>query len=884
MTLCNPLVSGLKPIRFKRRMSVLLQPYLLLLILSTAISAGLTIMALKHRPTLGTRSFAALMSAVALWSFVAAFEVGSRDPLTKTFSYSLKYLFIVVVPVAWLIFGLYYANRLRRLQARHLCALLALPAVTLALVATNGFHHLMFDASRWYQTQSYFLLLREFGPWFWVHVVYSYCLLIAGFIFLAKPLIDSPAPYRSQLMALLVGGLTPWLCNLVFLLELGPMPYLDLTPFAFTVSGTAFMLGLIRFRLLDIVPVARDVVFQNMQDGVIVVDNDTRILDLNPAAARLAGRPLDNLIGQRAENAIAWWPQLSPQQSPQDTCDHMVIELKLEGEPHLFRIRHSAIQCRDKSVGRLIIFQNITAAKMAEEALRVSETRFRSLTENAPVIIFTIDHNGTITYTNPACTKILGYERQQISGRPFREFIDAGSAPADTFKRLIDGHQTTAELNVHFLHKDGSRRLCNTSVAANSDAEGRVTGIIGMAKDITEEIKLQHQFLQAQKMEAIGTLAGGIAHDFNNLLMGMQANISLMRLEAKLAAPLQEKLNRIEDQIQNGASLTRQLLGYARKGKYVVTTINFRKLLQETLDMVQRTNKSITTRCHFTSEPTFLEADRGQMELVLMNLFVNAVDAMPKGGELSITTSIVHLHGPAKSWPEAKPGRYVELRVSDTGMGMDLNTMDRIFEPFFTTKEIGQGTGLGLASVYGVVKNHGGHIHVDSKLSEGTTFTILFPASERSVEARAPGPAVVRLPMQRGRVLLVDDEALILKYCGEMIDSLGFTVLTAESGSDALQLYEAEHERIELVILDMVMPGMDGHQLFQALTEINPRIKVLLSSGFALDARAEQILAQGPHGWLKKPYNRDQLACAMAALLTPGLQPEQADLAATLAR
>jgi two-component system, cell cycle sensor histidine kinase and response regulator CckA len=864
-------------------MSVLLQPYLLLLILSTGISAVLTIMALKYRPTLGTRSFAALMSAVALWSFVAAFEVGSGDPLTKKFSYSLKYLFIVVVPVAWLIFGLYYSNRLRTLQFRLLCALLALPAITLVMVATNGFHHLMFDATRWYQTRSYFILLREFGPWFWVHVAYSYGLLIAGFIFLAKSLIDSPAPYRSQVVLLLIGGLAPWLCNLIFLLDLGPMSYLDSTPFAFAVSGTAFMLGLVRFRLLDIVPVARDVVFQSMQDGVIVVDNDIRILDLNPAAARLVGKPLRDLIGTKAEAAIAWWPQLP---DPSGTENYAVIEIKCKDLPQLFRVRYSTIQCKDKAMGRLIALQDITAAKMAEEALKVSETRFRSLTENAPVIIFTIDHYGRITYTNPACTKILGYERPQVVGRSFREFIAeeaTDSAPLETFKRLVEGHQATAEINIHFLHKDGDKRLCNAVMAANSDAEGRVTGIIGMAKDITEEISLQHQFFQAQKMEAIGTLAGGIAHDFNNLLMGMQANISLMRLEAKLPAPVQDKLNRVEDQIQSGATLTRQLLGYARKGKYVVTTIDLRRLLQESLDMVQRTNKGITTRCHFSNEPTFLEADRGQIELVLLNLFVNAVAAMPKGGELIITTTIVHLHESSRRWSDAKPGRYVELKVGDTGTGMDKATMGRIFEPFFTTKEIGQGTGLGLASVYGVVTNHGGHIRVDSKPSEGTTFTMLFPASDRSIEALTSGPPVVRLPMRRGRILLVDDEALILQYCGEMIESLGFTVLGAESGHEALRIYEGEHTRIELVILDLVMPTMDGHQLFEALKKINPKVKVLLSSGFSLDTRAEQILSQGPHGWLKKPYNRDQLARAMAALLASGFQSRKMDSAATLA-
>jgi PAS domain S-box-containing protein len=580
---------------------------------------------------------------------------------------------------------------------------------------------------------------------------------------------------------------------------------------------------------------------------------------------------VDRLIGVDAEKAILWWPRLVEQSQLPRGNTHPVVELAFRGQPHLFRISQSSVACAEKVVGRLIMLQNITAAKMAEEALRVSESRFRSLTENAPVIIFAVDQQGRVTYTNPACTKVLGYRREEVLGKSFRQFLaeEVENLPSDAFDRLIDGREAILESNLYLQHKDGTRRLFSACASANSDGEGRVTGIIGMAKDITEEVKLQQQFFQAQKMEAIGTLAGGIAHDFNNLLMGMQANISLMRLDANLPPALQEKLIRIEDQIQSGASLTRQLLGYARKGKYVVTNINLRRLLQETLDLVQRTNKNITTRSNLTIDPTFMEADRGQMELVLLNLFVNAVDAMPRGGELGVTSTVVNIAEPSKQWPEAKPGAYVEVKINDTGVGMDPAVMERIFEPFFTTKEIGQGTGLGLASVYGVVQNHGGFIRVDSQPNVGTTFTLLLPASNRSTESSTPGPAVIQLPQRRGRVLLVDDETLILDYCGEMIETLGFTVLKANGGKEALQIFDAEHERIQLVVLDMVMPHMDGHQLFEELKKINPDVRVLLSSGFALDARAEKILSDGRHGWLKKPYNRDQLAQAMAAMLAP---------------
>ncbi|MEJ2040336.1 MAG: histidine kinase N-terminal 7TM domain-containing protein, partial [Desulfosarcinaceae bacterium] len=702
---------------------------MILLILSACISAVLTGMVFKYRPTLGTRSFAALMSAVALWAFVASFEVGSLDPLTKAFSYHFKYLFIVTVPVSWFAFGLYYSNRLQQLKLKYLLMLLALPMVTLVLVATNPLHHLMFTDVELIQTNHNLVYFRHFGAWFWVHASYCYALLLLGFVFLAKSLIDSPRPYRSQVVLLLIGGLTPWVLNMIFIFNLSPLPYLDLTPFAFTVSGVAFMLGIVRYRLLDIVPIARDVIIRNMTDGILVVDNENRVLDLNPAAARMIGRRQNTIIGADARNAIDWWHKIMPDEYGNHNNLQCVIELNLDEIPHSYRASKSPVYCKDKSLGHLVVLHDITKAKMAEVAIRNSEARFRSLTENAPFVIFALDPDGIITYINPSCLQILGFGRDELIGKPFRNFaIENQASPhLEIFERLISGKETLVEVNMYFLHKNGSKRLFNSCAAVNTDIDGRINGIICMAKDITEERRLQLQLFQSQKMEAVGTLAGGIAHDFNNLLMGMQANISLMRLEKGTPPASLEKLTRIENQIQNGASLTRQLLGYARKGKYMVAAINLRRLIDDTLDVVQRTNKNIVIYRRLIEAPTFIDADRGQMELVLLNLFVNAVDAMPDGGDLVVTTHIAEAEDLANHWPDIKPKRYVELKVSDTGIGMDQITMNRIFEPFFTTKEMGQGTGLGLASVYGVVENHDGFIRVSSKLDYGSTFTLVFP-------------------------------------------------------------------------------------------------------------------------------------------------------------
>jgi two-component system cell cycle sensor histidine kinase/response regulator CckA len=521
-------------------------------------------------------------------------------------------------------------------------------------------------------------------------------------------------------------------------------------------------------------------------------------------------------------------------------------------------------------LGHVITLHDVTAAQTAQRALLESETRFRSLSENAPVIIFSLDENGAFNYVNPAWESLLGHKREKTLGKPFTDFVrqESDQQITETFKQLIKGEISVAELNIQVVHHDGSHRLFNTSASTNSDMEGRVTGIIGLAKDVTEEIRLQHQLFESQKMEAIGTLAGGIAHDFNNLLMGMQANLSLMRLETANVPALREKFRRIEDQIQNGASLTRQLLGYARKGKYALTVFDLNVLIQETLTVVNRTNKGVVIQQQLSDQPAYLRADQGQIELVLLNLFINAVDAMPDGGELTVISKVTtNAHRPTDVI-NLKNDTSIEMAIRDTGIGMDRATQDRIFEPFFTTKEMGRGTGLGLASVYGVIKNHGGSIQVKSAPGKGSTFTLILPAAH----SPAPNCTIVKerteLPAGGGTVLLVDDEPLILKYCHEMIKSLGFSVISTQEAEEAIRIYQDHNQHIDMVILDMIMPKMGGLQLLEALQAINPDIRVIITTGYAMDSRISKIIACGRHQCLKKPFTSDQLSNAIANLMS----------------
>ena len=845
------------------------QPYALMLVFSALIPAVLTVSILRHRPTLGVRSFSMLMAAVSLWALAALSEVWLRDPQAKIFSYKIKFLFIVMVPASWLIFSLYYSNRIRRLKKRWLGMLTVMPALTLAMVGSNGYHHWMFTGFAIVDVGRHLLVQPSFGPFFWIHAAYSYLALLTGFVLLTKHLIESPATHRLQIVTLMIGGMAPWVSNIVYIFTIGDGADFDYTPVAFTISGLAFMWGILRYKMLDIIPIARNLVIQNMYDGVIVVDNNEIIIDINHTARRLSGVGKADVVGMRADKGIEWWRTFKHHFLFGEQNQLPLLEREVGDQTHLLQLTCAPIQVDDRALGHVITLHDVTAAQTAQQALQESEARFKSLSENAPVIIFSLNIEGALDYVNPAWESLLGYSRKEVVGRPFTSFVrqENDSDVTHIFERLINGQSPVADLNLQFIHKDGSQRLFNTSASANSNMNGQVIGIIGLAKDVTEERRLQHQLFESQKMEAIGTLAGGIAHDFNNLLMGMQANLSLMRLETPRTDAKQEKIHRIEQQIQNGASLTRQLLGYARKGKYALTVFDVNVLIRETLTVVSRTNKGVVIAQKLSDRPAYIKADQGQIELVLLNLFINAVDAMPDGGELSVaSTKIDAVKGPdGRAIHDNTP--FVKLAIRDTGVGMDRKTQARIFEPFFTTKEMGRGTGLGLASVYGVIKNHGGSIKVESAPRQGTTFTLMLPAARADRPARDIPEKNAVMPAGGGTILIVDDEPLILQYCQEMIKSLGFSVLAAVSAKEAIQIYRKYNHVIDIAILDMVMPKMNGLQLFGVLQTINPEIKTIITTGYALDSRISEIIIKNSHQYLKKPYTLAQLANSIANLM-----------------
>jgi two-component system cell cycle sensor histidine kinase/response regulator CckA len=424
-------------------------------------------------------------------------------------------------------------------------------------------------------------------------------------------------------------------------------------------------------------------------------------------------------------------------------------------------------------------------------------------------------------------------------------------------KKLLDGGNLLA-VETYQKTKLGDIIPVSISGAIFFDSENQPAGSVVNLRDIREQKKLEAQIHQAQKMEAIGTLAGGIAHDYNNLLMGILGNTSLMSFDLKSDHPHYGRLKNIEKYVQSGADLTKQLLGLAKGGKYEVKPIDVNDLMEKSSEMFNRTKKEIRIHSDYQEDLWNVEADRSQIEQVLLNLYVNAGQAMPEGGELYLKTENVILDDSYTQYFSLKSGDYVKISVTDTGTGMDDNIKKRIFDPFFTTKDIGRGTGLGLASAYGIIKNHGGIINVYSMIDKGSTFNIFLPASKK--EVKKDMPVNQKTLKGTGTILLVDDEDMIIDVGSQILASLGYMPLLAKSGKEAIDVYEKNKDRIVMVILDMIMPGMGGGETYDRLKSIDPEIRVLLSSGYSIDGQASEIIDRGCNGFIQKPFNVIQLS------------------------
>jgi two-component system cell cycle sensor histidine kinase/response regulator CckA len=610
-------------------------------------------------------------------------------------------------------------------------------------------------------------------------------------------------------------------------------------------------------------------VFMSAPAGISVSGlSDGRLIEINQEFERLFGYQRNEVLGRTSFELGLWLDPVHRQQILRllvEAGEVKDLELQLrakDGRILMVRYYAQTIELEGQSL-LLSAFVDITARKQVEEALRRSEEQYRALIDGVRDVIFALSSEGTLTALNPAFEEITGWSREEWLGRPFVGLLHPEDVPeaARLLQRVLRSEpRPTAQLRVRT--REGGHRVGEFHTAVQR-REGEIVGILGIVRDITDRLALEEQFRQAQKMEAVGQLAGGVAHDFNNLLTVIRSYSDLALDGLPPGDERRGDLEEIREAAKRATVLTRQLLAFSRRQvlRPTVMSLNgvvtgaerlLRRLIGEDIRLVTRLDPALGA----------VKADAGQIEQVIMNLAVNARDAMPHGGTLIVETANVPLGAtlPADLVTIMPSTEYVLLRVTDTGLGMDAETKARLFEPFFTTKEIGKGTGLGLATVYGVVKQSGGYIAVESEPGRGAAFGIYLPRVGETVEgpvAKRPRPDSLR---GRETVLLVEDEPAVRVVACQSLRRLGYTVLEAADAQAALREAAAHQGPIAILVTDVVMPGLNGRALADRLQADRPALKVLYVSGYADSAVLQHGALQPGLNFLQKPFALDLLA------------------------
>lgn len=617
--------------------------------------------------------------------------------------------------------------------------------------------------------------------------------------------------------------------------------------------------------------------FESAPEFIYIIDTKGNILQTNDATLKVSGYLQEEVFGKCISDFFTLTSKkIFDEQFPillERGHHRQEVEfICKDGKIIILDCSVSALRYKDGDIMGFVVFQqDITQRRQAEEALRKSEAKYRELIFRINEGFVAIDEKGYITFANPRLCEMIEYSEVELIGKNIRELFDEKNREIleKELAKRRRGEPSQHELT--WTTKSGKK--VPTLMSASPIFENWVyRGSYAVVTDLSEikraqeeKKRLEAQLHKIQRMESLGTLAGGIAHNFNNLLMGILGNISLILLNKNPSHPDYEKLKNVEHLVQEGAKLSQELLDFARGGKFQVEPTDLNKVVKRSSDMFAQTKRQIKIYTKFQKDIWTVEVDVGQIEQVLLNLYINAWQAMPGGGELYLETQNITLDENYVRPFKVKPGPYVKISVTDTGVGMDETTKQRIFEPFFTTKEGNRGTGLGLASAYGIIKNHGGIITVYSEKGRGTTFNIYLPASEKEAikqEKLAEGV------LKGGEtILFVDDEEMIIKTGKELLETLGYKVLIAKSGKEVIEIYRAKNEQIDMVILDTVMPDIGGGEIYNMLKKINPDIKVLLSSGYSMNDEIKEILERGCDGFIQKPFTLKELSRKIRKIL-----------------
>jgi two-component system cell cycle sensor histidine kinase/response regulator CckA len=563
----------------------------------------------------------------------------------------------------------------------------------------------------------------------------------------------------------------------------------------------------------------------------------------------------DYLSAETAERLEASFRKIFRTGIPAEVIDYEVNAK--DGSKRTIELSASLLKnVSGEPIGFRGITRDVTQKRKAELALRESEARFRTIFETAQDAIFLKDEDLKYTLVNPSMARLFGIDANDVIGRTdevlFGPFEGARTRPTEL--RVLRGEIIEEEENRTIGETQRTFHTIKVPISGNN---GTFIGICGFSRDLTETKKLEAQLLQSQKMEAIGILAGGISHDFNNLLQAVLGYSQILMSNKPENDPEFDQLREIERAARRAGELTTQLLAFSRKVESKLRPVDLNYEVRQVERLLKRTiPKMIDIDMRLEDHITTINADPAQLEQVMLNIGVNARDAMPEGGRLVIeTTNITLDESFCMRHPGSTPGDHVLLSITDTGVGMGEETLEHVFEPFYTTKEASKGTGLGLAMVYGIVKNHHGYILCESELGVGTTFKIYLPAIKTEAVESEEG-AIAPVPRGKGEtVLLIDDEEILTKIAEEALTRHDYQVITASSGEEGLRLYKENMKAVALIVLDLIMPGMGGKQCLDEILRLNPQAKVVIASGYSVEGSMEEDLLAKTFGYIRKPFD-----------------------------
>jgi two-component system cell cycle sensor histidine kinase/response regulator CckA len=500
----------------------------------------------------------------------------------------------------------------------------------------------------------------------------------------------------------------------------------------------------------------------------------------------------------------------------------------------------------------------------AEATVARQEKLFRALSENSLDVVTVLDQTGAFTYNSLSVARVLGYEPPELLGQNAFSFIHEEDLKhtQESFQHCVENPGTTTNSKFRARHRDGTWRYLET-ICKSFLHDPEIAGIVVNSRDITERHLLEEQLRQSQKMEAIGQLAGGVAHDFNNILTVIQGHAALMRSAGGLPQPAAGSVDQIHQAAERAANLTRQLLTFSRRQMMQPRPLDLNAVVSHMTKLLERIlGEDIALQFNYSAGQVFVLADVGMMEQILLNLAVNSRDAMPAGGRLTIKIAVVGVAANALvEHPEGRAGQFAQLSVSDTGSGIEPAVLPHIFEPFFTTKAVGKGTGLGLATVYGIVKQHQGWIEAHSRVGEGTTFRVFLPAIKAAGVTAEDTTIEEKLPRGSEVILLVEDEPPVRELASRVLQACGYRVLEAASGVRALEVWHKHKDEIALLLTDVVMPdGMTGRDLAEKVQAEKPELKALFTSGYNAEIVGKDFVVKEGLNFLQKPYLPHKLA------------------------